>query len=235
MLIPFTTALISSRNSVRNRNGSGLSLATRAIRPVSRIWQAIIFPFNSSITSRPSLLFEHDRFGKPLHTFPDHALLAARYGGAAIGSQSRGGASHLEKLANAGATLRRSVTSNDDARPVARMLARAVLRRVLSLRRDMPGRLGQFLDPLLDVAQRAETGLKRIRPHVLQDIGRNRISQAVEIIDELPAARRQEQAIGTPVLRIVPPFQQTVLDEAIEQPHQRDRLQFENVGEIDLR
>jgi hypothetical protein len=22
----------------------------------------------------PSLLFEHDLFGKPLHTFPDHAL-----------------------------------------------------------------------------------------------------------------------------------------------------------------
>ena len=36
-------------------------------------------------------------------------------------------------------------------------------------------------------------------------------------------------------LRIVPPLEQAVLDQAIEQPHQRDRLQFEHVGQIDLR
>jgi hypothetical protein len=50
MLTPFTTALISSRKSVRNRNGSGELLATRAIRPVISIWQAIMRPFSSSIT-----------------------------------------------------------------------------------------------------------------------------------------------------------------------------------------
>jgi hypothetical protein len=33
MLTPFTTALISSRKSVRNRKGSGELLAMRAIKP----------------------------------------------------------------------------------------------------------------------------------------------------------------------------------------------------------
>ena len=62
----------------------------------------------------------------------------------------------------------------------------------------------------------------------------DRIAQAVEIVDELLALRGQEQAVGATVLRIVPPFEQTMLDQAVEQPHQRDRLQLEHVGEIDL-
>ena len=33
----------------------------------------------------------------------------------------------------------------------------------------------------------------------------------------------------------MPPLEQAVLDETIEQPHERDRLQLEHVGEIDLR
>src|SRR5690349_14193736 len=49
MLTPFTTALISSRKSVRKRKGSGDSFATRAISPVIRIWHAIMRPFSSSI------------------------------------------------------------------------------------------------------------------------------------------------------------------------------------------
>lgn len=49
ILIPATTALISSRKSVRNDSGSGELLATLAINPAIKIWQAIIRPFNSSI------------------------------------------------------------------------------------------------------------------------------------------------------------------------------------------
>src|SRR6266404_5193915 len=55
MLTPLTTALISSRKSVRNRKGSGESFATRAISPVIRIWHAIMRPFSSSIL-HPRLL-----------------------------------------------------------------------------------------------------------------------------------------------------------------------------------
>ena len=33
----------------------------------------------------------------------------------------------------------------------------------------------------------------------------------------------------------MPALQQAVLDQAIEQPHQRDRLQFKHIRQIDLR
>jgi len=60
-------------------------------------------------------------------------------------------------------------------------------------------------------------------------------SQGIEIVDQLPSARRQEQAIGATVARIWPTLEQAVLDQTIEQAHQRDRLQLELVGQIDLR
>jgi hypothetical protein len=74
MLIPFTTALISSRKSVRKRNGSGELLATRAIKPVISSWQAIIRPFNSSII-RPErvLIREVMRVGRDMHMPLTHA------------------------------------------------------------------------------------------------------------------------------------------------------------------
>ena len=45
----------------------------------------------------------------------------------------------------------------------------------------------------------------------------------------------QEQAVGAAVAGIVPALQKSVLDQAIEQPHQRDRLQFQHFRQIDLR
>src|SRR5262249_376196 len=53
--------------------------------------------------------------------------------------------------------------------------------------------------------------------------------------DELFAAGREKQPIGPTVLRIVPALEQAMLDEPVEQPHQRDRLQLQYVGEVDLR
>ena len=70
--------------------------------------------------------------------------------------------------------------------------------------------------------------------NVVQHVGCDRIAQAVEIVDKLPAARGQKQPVGAAILRIVPPLEQAMLDQPVEQPHQRDRLQFEHVGEIDL-
>ncbi len=59
--------------------------------------------------------------------------------------------------------------------------------------------------------------------------------QTVEIVHQLPPARGEEEPVGAAILGVVPPLEQAVLDETIEQPHKRDRLQFEHVGEIDLR
>src|SRR5437879_6336938 len=64
MLTPFTTALISSRKSVRNRKGSGESFATRAISPVIRIWHAIMRPFSSSIPHPRLLAARRARYGR---------------------------------------------------------------------------------------------------------------------------------------------------------------------------
>src|SRR5882762_12002616 len=85
----------------------------------------------------------------------------------------------------------------------------------LLLGRDMAGRIGQAFDALLDVAQRAETGFDRLARHAVQDIGRNRVAQAVELVDELAAARGEKQTISAPVLWVVPPLQQPVFDQAI--------------------
>src|SRR5258708_18881647 len=101
--------------------------------------------------------------------------------------------------------------------------------------RDVVARFSEALDALLDVSERLQAGLDCLGRDILQHIGRDRVAQAVEIIDELTAARGEKQPVGAPVLRVVAPLEQTVLDQAIEQAHQRDRLQFKHVGQIDLR
>src|ERR1700704_4549181 len=53
--------------------------------------------------------------------------------------------------------------------------------------------------------------------------------------EAIAAGTGQEQSVGGAVLRIGSAFQQSVFDQTIKQPHQRDRLQFENFGKIDLR
>src|SRR5882757_7746342 len=73
MLTPFTTALISSRKSVRNRSGLGESLATRAINPVTRISQAIIRPFSSSIMHSRCRDLGRARYGR--HPIADQPFL----------------------------------------------------------------------------------------------------------------------------------------------------------------
>ena len=98
----------------------------------------------------------------------------------------------------------------------------------------MARRLGKTLDPLLDVSERCKTGFDRGGRDVLQHVGCNGIAQTVEIVDQLAAARREEQPVGAAVLGIVPALKQTVLDQTVKKTDQRDRLQFENVGEIDL-
>src|SRR5579859_1839319 len=90
-------------------------------------------------------------------------------------------------------------------------------------------------DAILDRAQRIKAGLHRFPGEILHHVGRDRIAKAVEIVDELLAARGQEQAVGAAVLWIVAPLEQALLDQTIEQPHQRDRLQLEHLGKIDLR
>src|ERR1700761_1673766 len=94
--------------------------------------------------------------------------------------------------------------------------------------------IGQRLDALLDVVQGLESDLQLIVGQAVQHVGCDRIAQAVEFVDQLPPFRCQEQAVGAAVFRIVPPLQQAALDQAIEQPHQRDRLQLQHVGEVDL-
>ena len=98
----------------------------------------------------------------------------------------------------------------------------------------MAGRIGQRLDPLLDVLQRLEAGLDRRVGNVLQNIRCDGVAQAIEIIDKLASARGEKQPVGAPVPGVVAPFEQAMLDQTVEQPHQRDRLQFEHVGQIDL-
>src|SRR5450432_4186177 len=100
---------------------------------------------------------------------------------------------------------------------------------------DVAGRFGTRLDPLLDVSERLQAGFNGLLGNVLQHIGGDGIAQTIEIVDELTAARGEVQFVGAAILRIVPSLQQTVLDQPIEQPHQRDRLQLQNVSEVDLR
>src|SRR6202165_2259979 len=101
--------------------------------------------------------------------------------------------------------------------------------------RDIAGSLGKALDPLLDVFERFEAGFNRVGRDILQHIGCNSVAQTVEIIDKLTAALREEQPVGASIPGIVPPLEKTMLDQTIEQAHQRDRLQFKDIGQIDLR
>ena len=78
------------------------------------------------------------------------------------------------------------------------------------LRRDV-ARLGKALDPLFDVYQRLQTGLDRLGRNIPQYIGCDGIAKTVEIVDKLTALRREKQPVGAPVLRIVSPFEETVL------------------------
>jgi len=60
-------------------------------------------------------------------------------------------------------------------------------------------------------------------------------AQAVEIVDQLAPARGEKQPVGAPILGVVPALEKAVFDQSIEQAHQRDRLEFEHFGQIDLR
>src|SRR5260370_33039252 len=55
--------------------------------------------------------------------------------------------------------------------------------------RDVVARVSEALDALLDVSERLQAGLDCLGRNILQHIGRDRVAQAVEIIDELTAAR----------------------------------------------
>src|SRR5712692_10672622 len=96
---------------------------------------------------------------------------------------------------------------------------------------DAAGRFNEAFDSLLDVPERPEAGFDGRRGDILQNIGRDGVAQAVEIIDKLAAARREKQAVGPAISGIGPPLEKTVLD----QTHQRDRLQLKHLGQIDLR
>jgi hypothetical protein len=60
------------------------------------------------------------------------------------------------------------------------------------LDRDIGGAVTGALDVLFDVDQRAERGLQCVCGDVVQNIGCDVIAQAVEIVDQLAAARRQK-------------------------------------------
>ena len=98
-----------------------------------------------------------------------------------------------------------------------------------------PGGSAKPLDPLLDIPQRFETGPDRGVRNFLQHVGRDGVAQTVEIVDQLAAAWGEKQPVGAAVPGVVPPLQQAMLDQAIEQAHQRDRLQLQHIGKIDLR
>src|SRR6185437_10690847 len=96
-------------------------------------------------------------------------------------------------------------------------------------------RIGKALDAFLDVAERVEAGLDRIRRDALQYVGRNGVAQAIEIVDELAPGFGQEQSVGASIPGIIAALDQPMLNQPVKQPHQRDRLQFKNIGEVDLR
>src|SRR5471030_73682 len=103
------------------------------------------------------------------------------------------------------------------------------------LGRDVARMLGKPFDAVLDVPQRSETGLDRGRGNLLQHIRRDGVAKTVEIVDKLAAGAREKQAVGPAISGIGPPLQEPMLDQAVEQANQRDRLQLEHVGEVDLR
>ena len=103
------------------------------------------------------------------------------------------------------------------------------------LGRDIAARLGKTLDPLLDVAEGLEAGFDRVGRDISQHLGCDVVAQTVEIIDELTAACGEKEPIGASIPRVVPSLEKAVLDQTIEQAHQRDRLQLKHIGQIDLR
>src|SRR5207248_6046979 len=117
---------------------------------------------------------------------------------------------------------------------VARRVDGYTLSACCSLRGDVAGQIGQPLDPLLDVLQHLEAGLDRRVGNVLQNIRCDCVAQAIEVVDKLASARGEKQPVGAPVPGVVAPLEQAVLDQTVEQPHQRDRLQFKHVSQIDL-
>ena len=104
-----------------------------------------------------------------------------------------------------------------------------------SLDRGVARALGETLDAILDVPERLKAGLDFGCRNPLQDIGGDGVSQAVQIIDELTARLGQKQAVGPAVARIGPALQKSVIDQPIQQPDQRNWLQFKDFREIDLR
>jgi hypothetical protein len=100
---------------------------------------------------------------------------------------------------------------------------------------NVAGRLGQALDPVLDVSERLKAGLDCGRWNILQHIDGDGVAQTVEIVDKLAAARGEKQTVGPAIPGVMTPLEQTVFDQPIEQAHQRDWLQFKHVSQIDLR
>ncbi len=45
----------------------------------------------------------------------------------------------------------------------------------------------------------------------------------------------EKQAIGPPIPWVMPPFNEAMFNQPVEQAYQRNRLQFEHIGQIDLR
>src|SRR3982074_2204680 len=101
--------------------------------------------------------------------------------------------------------------------------------------RNIAGRFGKALDPFLDVSKRLQAGFNGVGRHVPQHVRCNGVAQTVEIVDKLPAARGKEQPVGASIPGVVPPLEKSVLDQTIEQAYQGDRLQFQHVGQVDLR
>jgi len=76
---------------------------------------------------------------------------------------------------------------------------------------------------------------KAAEVHLLGTAAVRAAANRVELIDKLTATRREKQSVGASILGVVPSLEKTVLDQSIEQAHQRDRLQFKHIRQIDLR
>jgi len=59
--------------------------------------------------------------------------------------------------------------------------------------------------------------------------------QIVEIIDKRATFGRKVQTIDPAILQIRASFKEFVLHETIKQPNQRDRSQFKNICQVNLR
>jgi len=140
-----------------------------------------------------------------------------------------GGPIHFRK------SLQEAVRENDQENAAGRPAATDRRRdeaSLLYLAATWAGRIGQSFDALLDLAQGLETGFQPPRPaRRARTIGRDpSVAQAVEFVDKLTAAppvrnrRLARRSFGSCRRSKKPMF-----DETIEQPHQRNRLQFEHV------